>query len=601
KDTAGAVAALERALALKPQNVQVKEALKALRGEARGFGEDLAWDARKLIVENPPQQGFDSVVLADLNATRVFPSGMASRYRQIVVRAQTARGVEDERNQWISYSPDRQDIKILRARVIRPDGSVIETHTSSERSLSDEGSRLYYDARARIISFPNLSPGDVVELAYRLDDTANDNLLSDYFGDIEVIQGSSPKAHFDYYLSMPRGRTIYSNQIALQGLTHTQQEQKDGSTLHRWSVRDVPRFVAEPGMPGAAEVLPTLHVSTYKDWESVGRYYWGLVRDQLTPTDEVKATAREIAKGIPAHDELALVRAVYEFVVTRTRYVGLEFGIHGYKPYRVDKVLARRFGDCKDKASLMHAMLKVFGVDSRLVLLRMKRMGRLEANPASLSAFNHAILYVPKFDLYLDGTAEFHGLKELPSEDRTAAILIIEPDGRSRFGYTPESRAEDNVTASTYDVALRENGDAVFTGRTVVSGVTAPDYRRAYQAPATRKQMFEQAWSRSFPGLSVRSLEVSDLTRLDKDVELSFTMDVPRLGHAEDETLLLSPFGNGRSYVESYAALATRKQDLVLSHPWTNRFTYRYALPQGLKAGELPASVDVKSPFGALQ
>ncbi len=96
-------------------------------------------------------------------------------------------------------------------------------------------------------------------------------------------------------------------------------------------------------------------------------------------------------------------------MVSNTRYVALEFGIHGYKPYRVDRVLARRFGDCKDKASLIHTMLKVAGVDSRMVLLRMRTLGSLVEEPASLAAFNHAIVYIPKYEMFLDGTAEFHG------------------------------------------------------------------------------------------------------------------------------------------------------------------------------------------------
>ena len=66
----------------------------------------------------------------------------------------------------------------------------------------------------------------------------------------------------------------------------------------------------------------------------------------------------------------ARVRAVYNFVVENTRYVGLEFGIHGYKPYKVTQVLARRFGDCKDKASLLLALLREVGVDADLVLVR---------------------------------------------------------------------------------------------------------------------------------------------------------------------------------------------------------------------------------------
>ncbi len=81
----------------------------------------------------------------------------------------------------------------------------------------------------------------------------------------------------------------------------------------------------------------------------------------------------------------------------------------------METILSRAFGDCKDKASLMHALLEALGIDSRLVLLRMKRLGNLPEEPASLAIFNHAILYLPQYDLFLDGTAEFHGSKSCPA------------------------------------------------------------------------------------------------------------------------------------------------------------------------------------------
>ena len=598
-DKPGAQAAFERALVLKPQNSQVKEALKALRGEEKGFGEQWAQDASRLLAA-PQVPGEDAVVLHELNAVKVFASGMSSRYVQQVIRVQTARGVEAERSQWINYSPDRQELKILKARVFRPDGAVLESHNDSDRSLSDNASKLYYDARARIISFPNLAPGDVLELSYRLDDTANDNLLSDYFGDVHPIQGGSPKSSFEYVLSAPRGRTIYSNTIALERLSKSEEPQPDGTTLYRWKARDVPRLISEPGMPGYAEIAPMIHVSTYKDWDGVGKYYWGLIRDQLVPNEEVREAVKDAlaAAKVQPGDDMGVVKAVYDFVVSRTRYVGLEFGIHGYKPYKVDKVLSRRFGDCKDKASLMHAMMKVAGVDSRLVLLRMRRLGKLDPSPASLAAFNHAILYVPKFDLYLDGTAEFYGSRELPTEDRGAEVLVIQPDGGSKIGQIPDAKAEQNAVHSEYEVTLDASGKATLKGKTRVNGVSAPDYRRSYAAASTRKQTWEAAWSRSFPGLAVKELELSDLTDIEKEVIASFTLEVPRYAVSEDAGLAFSPFGQGRTYVESYAPLSERKQDLVLAYPWSNGFTYRYTLPKELAAAELPTDVDVKSPYG---
>jgi tetratricopeptide (TPR) repeat protein/transglutaminase-like putative cysteine protease len=599
-DKAAALAAFERALSLKPQNPSLKEALKALRGEGKGFGEDLAYDAPKLASSTPPVPGEDSTVLGDLTAVKVLPSGLAQRFEHAVIRVQTARGVESERSQWITFSPDRQELKILKARVLKADGSVIETHTEQERSLSDTETRLYYDARGRVIGFPNLAPGDVIEMAWRLDDTANDNLLSDYFGDVQSLQGESIKARFDYYLLAPPGRTIYSSQPTLP-LEKTEQAQADGSRLYHWSGKALPKIVPEPGMPGRSEVSPPLHVSTYKDWDSVGRYYWGLVRDQLTVTDEIRATLKELTARLPPKDERAIIRAVYDFVVSRTRYVGLEFGIHGYKPYKVTQVLSRRFGDCKDKASLIHALLEAAGIDSRLVLLRMRRLGAIGAEPASLSIFDHAIAYVPKYDLWLDGTAEHYGSRELPVEDRGATVLVIEPGGGSKLGQIPFGKPEDNLTRSEYEVALTAAGAATVAGKTTISGLAAPEYRRTYQQPATRKQSYEQGWARAFPGLSVKQLEFSDLTDIEREVELRYSLDVPRYASADDGgERSFSAFGSGASYVESFAPLSARKHDLELPYPWANRARYRFSLPAGWAAKALPSDVELKSPFGAL-
>jgi transglutaminase-like putative cysteine protease len=344
-----------------------------------------------------------------------------------VVRPLSQRGVDQARAQSVQYSPDRQVVKVERARILRKDGTTLESRAEGDRSLSEPWYGLYYDVRARVISFAQLEPGDVVELVTRIDDSGS-NFFADYFGEFAYLQGTQQRHISDYVLLGPPGRTFYSTASKLAGLKYTEGVLPDSGTFKRWTARDVPKIVPEPSMPGYSELLAYVHVSTYKDWASVGKFYWGLVKDQLRVTDEIRAAALEAVKGIAPSDEAARIRAVYDFVVSRTRYVGLEFGINSFKPYPVETILSRRFGDCKDKASLMHAMLESLGIDSRLALLRMTRLGGIDEAPASLAVFNHAILYVPKYDLFLDGTAEFHGSGELPADDRGAYALIVEPE-----------------------------------------------------------------------------------------------------------------------------------------------------------------------------
>ena len=606
-----ALADLQRALELKPQSPQLKELVRQLQPDRERFETPYLLDAAALARSATGARGDeDALVLGEVKVTRVYPSGLSATYVQQVVKVFTPRGADAMRSQAVGYTPGRQELRVERARVWKPDGTAVETHGEADRSTSEPWYRLYYDTRARHIVFPALAPGDVLEVAWRTDDVASENLLSDYFGDVTYLADPVRKLSFDYLLLAPEGRRIHANAVEVPGLIRSERALPGGVREHRWSVRDLARLEPEPGMPGPGEASPYVHVSTYASWDDVARFYAGLVREQVKPGAEVRAAAERIAAEVKARGngrlgerELreALVRAVYDFVVTNTRYVGLEFGIHGYKPYQVDQVLSRRFGDCKDKASLMHGLLAALGIDSRLVLLRMRRLGNVPEAPASLSVFNHAILYVPGLDLWLDGTATGSGSRELPAEDRGATVLVVNPDGPSRLGVIPDARPEDNRITSEFRVRLAADGSATVVGSTRVAGIQAPDYRRAYQSENERRTALERSLARTFPGLRVESVEVGDPSRIEEDVSIGFRLQVPRLARPENGFLGLAPFGQASSWMEGFAPLSSRKQDLVTGQPFENRFTLRHALPPGLVPSGLPPPEKLETPFGAYQ
>ena len=112
------------------------------------------------------------MTLADVTRVRVQQSGLSSRFHQLAVKVYTRRGVDAFRSFPITYSPSREEVRILRARITKPDGSLVESFGDTNRSLNEPWSGMYYDAQAKVLSFPGLSPGDVLELQYRVEDTA---------------------------------------------------------------------------------------------------------------------------------------------------------------------------------------------------------------------------------------------------------------------------------------------------------------------------------------------------------------------------------------------------------------------------------------------
>lgn len=595
-----ALLAFQRALLLRPQNPGLKEVVRTLRDEESTSGTQFAFDLQPLKGLAAPYAKDDAVYLAEVNAVRVQSSGLSSRFHQVAVQVNTQRGVEAFRQLPITYSPDRQEVRVLKARITKPDGSIVESFGDADRNINEPWTGMYYDARARILSFPALAAGDVLEVQWRLEDTAADNLLSDYWGDVDALQSTFPKVRYRYVVEMPKERPLQWNAATLPPYVTASHESKGSTTTWRFEAREVARIVPEPNMPGWAEVSGVLHLSTYQTWDQVGRYWWGLVRDQLTPNDELKKTVETVLKGVDRADARKVTEAIYGFVVTNTRYVALEFGIHGFKPYRVDRVLARRFGDCKDKASLIVAMLQVAGVDARLVLLRMRSLGALSGEPASLAAFNHAIAYVPKLDLFLDGTAEFHGTRDLPGADRVANVLVVEPGGNSRFLTTPEADPASNLSEVKMAVTLAADGSAEVGGEVSTAGQGAPEQRRAYQSASTRKSVFEQAWAQSFPGLSVSKVEVSDVTKLEQPLKVSFSLGAPRYSEAAPGALRFYAFGAGRQFTNVLAPLSERKTDALFPGVWVNRFSFTYRLPAGYLPAELPPDLTESSAFGTL-
>ena len=342
-------------------------------------------------------------------------------------------------------------------------------------------------------------------------------------------------------------------------------------------------------MPGFAEVSPYLHVSTHAGWEEMGRWYWNLVEDQLAADDNVVRAAAEAAAG--ARTVLDKVRAVHRFVLENTRYVALEFGIHGYKPYRVAQVLSRRFGDCKDKASLMLALLREVGVPSELVLLRTRRGGRVESSPASLAVFDHAIVYVPALSLYLDGTAEFAGLDELPFEDQGVTALRVGPQ-TAELVQTPVLPAASNRAVRRWQASVDENGGARVAEEIAVSGQAAPEWREHYQTPGRAagalRQGLERPLSRA-PGS--RTLEIDGPPDRNRPVVARSVALVPKLADPAGAGRLKLPVSaREEDFVRSYARLSQRRHELVLAYPWQQEQELSFRVPEGWQVEGLPAA-----------
>lgn len=616
-----AALAFERTLELRPQNPNLRRYMQRLRAVAAGAvaAEDAAGDlARAWMVDagelareatrarkvEVPASGKRATrepaeVLLDQRIVRVHHNGLSETFAQRVVAIHSEAGVRANETFHVRYTPGDEEVEIRRARVFRPTDSgeleIVAATGREDQDLSEPWYGLYYDTRAEVVVFEDLKPGDILEVQHTVADVSFRNEMSAYFGDMQFAAEAMPVRRWRYALLAPASRTMHVRAPDLPGFTH-RTEARDGETLHLFEARDVPRIKPEPSMPGLAEVAPYVHVSTYATWDEVGRWYWQLVDEQLVPDGHVRRAARAAVEGkVSLADK---VRAVHRAVITGTRYVGLEFGIHGFKPYRVSQVLARRFGDCKDKASLMVAMLGEVGIEANLVLLRTRRQGRVAAAPASLAVFDHAIVYVPALDLYLDGTAEFSGMDELPDQDQGVMGLIVGPRG-SKLIETPVLPSAQNRAARSWDARVAADGQADVREEVRLTGQAAPEWRRHYQTPGERSDRYEKVWNSRYPGTKLVKVDMVGMDSPEGEVTVNAEVSVPRLGTEEAGRLILPTAARPPEYLQSYARRSTREHDLVLAFPWRHEETLTYRLPEGFALARLPAARQLATAFGS--
>jgi tetratricopeptide (TPR) repeat protein/transglutaminase-like putative cysteine protease len=585
---------LKRALELRPQLKEVRDYLAhAEPGKPRADEAYAQKPAVFLARRNEPAEGRTRRTLVSLQVTTVFPNGLASRFHQVVFQPLTDAAAAEAREYGFGFQGDTETVQLRGARIYRKSGQIDEAIESGEVATDDPQMAMYSSARAFYVHFPRLDPGDVVELLYRVEDTAPRNAFADYFGEVVPMQSTEPTWRSEYVLITPKSRSFYFNRPKVPNLTRTNEEQGE-QRVYRFVAENVTPLESEPGMPPLSETLGHVHVSTFKNWEEMGAWYWGLVKDQLTPDDEVRRRALEITKGLT--DDRAKVRAVYGYVVQKTRYVALEFGIHGFKPYRCAQIFARGFGDCKDKATLIVAMLKELGIDATLVIVRTGQKGDFETEPASLAPFDHAIAYVPSLDWYLDGTAEFTGSTELPSMDRGALAILVN-EGKPKLVRLPQPDASESVSKKTLEAVVHADGSAELEWTLRVTGARASSFRQRFHAKATQRARLSEELASEWPGLEVASVTTGDLDDIERPVELRARGKAPSFARRDGASFTVF-VGARERMVRAYATLSSRSMDLRTGPLMTDETETSLVLPQGAKVTDLPRTAQQSTPFG---
>jgi hypothetical protein len=561
----------------------------------------------------PPETS--AVVLLDETTLTVGSDGKAVERQRRVVKILRPQG----RDQGYVAVPFDKDMKILGLKVwsIDPGGHeyAVKDNEMREEGLPGEGA-LYDDIRFKVANPPGRDPGGVV--AYELEQRTQPYLQERTWR----FQDDIPRVNQSFTLEIPAG-FVYCTTWA----HHPQEKAIDlEHQKYRWQENDTPgidleRVPMHPSMQ-ALSARMTVHygasgvcADSMASWKGVGSWYEGLAHDREAATPEIAAKAAALTAGKTDFYEKA--EAIGEFVQQRIRYFVIEMGIGGLQPHPAGDIFRNGYGDCKDKATLLSAMLSTVGIHSTIVLVDSHR-GFVDPNAPSIDG-NHAIaaIEIPKgytsaklHSVVVSKTGR-HYLIFDPTWEKTA-FGQVEDNLQGGYGTLVEGNESQivEIPVMTPDLnTIRRSANFQLAADGTLKGTVTEkrfgdvsEHERYLYAQGNAKEQrsyLDQMLSRDFTTFDVNDVKVENAATLNKDLTTSYELTASRFARNMGPLMMVRPRVYGQEGILMDRKVRKVPIDLRSTRRIQDDFTIE--LPDGYAVDEIPEPVKVDVGFASYE
>jgi hypothetical protein len=583
-----------------------------LLAPARGEGADApAWLEEAARLEPAPfERSASAVVLHDETRVTVSRNGQIVTRRMYAVRVLTRAGVEAAAVREV-YLKGAGDVRAIRAWILN-DGRSIQLPSSDTLDVALVNNDLFNEVRAKVVAAPESIP---LQAVFGVETETLDRTVFTQFE--WPLQDEWPVRRVRRILTLPSGwdiRSVTFNHAPIDA-------QRQGSSW-TWAADDLAAPPREPAGPPVSGIVPRVAV-TYFDsptsatafgtWESVSSWLSTLQDSQTAATAALTAKARELTAS--ASTPLEKIAAIGRYV-QKVQYISIQTGVGrggGYKPHAAADVLAKNYGDCKDKAHLMRVLLGSLGIRSHLVAIYSGDPFYVRQEWPSPQQFNHAIIAVEVAAetrlaavttpqnmgalLLFDPTDEQTPVGALPLYLQDSFGLVVKPKGGALIR-APFSPAEANVSVRQVTGVLARDGtlkatvvessggDAASRERWLFTSLSRDAYTRRLEAEIRRQ----------VPGavLTLGNAREDATTNV-----FQRTVQVEARGYAQvlqNRLLLVRAPQSARGDLPALTANA--RQTPVLLDALEERDRFEFELPAGAMVDEMPKPATRDAAFG---
>ena len=391
----------------------------------------------------------------------------------------------------------------------------------------------------------------------------------------------------------------------------------------RWELKDIPaldlRDISAHPAWGALAARMSVQwgdaavEGADNQWKAIGEWVTTLEADRPTPSPEITSYTQTLIAGAP--DFYTKLSRITDSIQKNIRYFVVERGIGGFQANHAADIFRNRYGDCKDKTTLLIAMLRVAGIDAYYVPVDDKR-GIVDPDDPSLYG-NHMItaIEIPadvkdprllavvkardgKRYLIFDPTNERTPVGNLPSyEQGSYGTLAAGP--ASQVIALPVLPPDANGTERKGAFTLAPDGTLKGLVDTHHSGPEGADIRMLlkYSDEKERRESLETEISHDVPGVVLDSFQFVQPQELDRPLEVHYKLTASQYAHQAGPLLLVRPRVVGSDAVPFDGKPRTIPIDLSATGRWRDSFDI--TLPAGYVVDETPDPVNLDLDFAS--
>lgn len=553
----------------------------------------------------------NAVMLLDETETTVRDKGDIVEYHRIAFRILRPDG-----KHFAEYGvPFDKETKLnyLRGWSITAKGQEYEAKDRDNLEVSTSTFEIFSDQKVKLIRLPGAEVGTIV--GYEFEHKIRPYLFEDWWD----FQQAIPVEKSRYTLHLPP-----SWEYRADWINHSEQKPVEAGNTYVWEVTDVPRIEKEfhklPDRALAGRMIVTFYSEkvrsqTYRSWDELAAWHAQLIAPSFGSSPAIQQKVQELAPATaPMLDR---IKALARFAQRDIRYAAIEVGIGGLRPHPADEIFAHRYGDCKDKATLLSTMLTQIGVKSFYMPINDERGLYTEKTPPNLG-FNHVILAIqmpegsmpkplpatithPKLGklLIFDPTNEWVPFGELPFYEQDSYALLVAGNGGELI-HLPASAPELNTFRRDATLKLLSDGTLEGQIKETMSGYLAMQGREYLkdESENDRKKIIEHFMGTNLGNFQVDGVEMENASEIDKDLVLRFTFTASHYAKNAGPLLLVRPRVVGEM-ASAFDATKPRHYAYEFEGPFVRSDSVEISLPEGYSVDEFPNAAKGEFPFAA--